>query len=72
MSVQALPEQITLAFSDCLGRVPPGRFISLPTAKAGLERVSVATFLVALCILAMQVILYYCTFRSVLPQVGSN
>lgn len=56
--MQALPDQITLAFSDSLGRVPPGRFTSLPAAKAGLERVSVATFAVALCILAMQVRTY--------------
>lgn len=55
VAAQALPHQVSSAFTDSLNKLPPGRLLSLPVAKAGTERVSVATFAVALCILAMQV-----------------
>lgn len=55
VAAQVLPDLVSAALSESLNKVPPDRVSSLPAAKPGLERVSVATFVVALCILAMQV-----------------
>lgn len=56
VSAEALPASILSALNASLNRtVSPDRLAAMPRVKASMERVSLSSFAVAVCIVAMQV-----------------